>query len=100
MQILSLDSIGTHLTLSVDTDRDMADIFHDIRVYLEAFEAQYSRFLTSNWLSDLHTSRRAILDPDARAMLAYALDMAKRTEGYFDPTIGRRLTELGYGAEI
>ena len=100
MQILSLDSIGTHLALSVDTDRDMADIFHDIRVYLEAFEARYSRFLTGNWLSDLHQTRRAILDHDAREMLIYGLDMAERTEGYFDPTIARRLTELGYGAEI
>lgn len=96
MQQYSLDSIGTHLTISVDTDRDMTSMFHDIRMYLEKFEARYSRFLIGNWLSDLHISRRAILDLDARAMLIFALDMAKRTDEYFDPTIGRRLTELGY----
>lgn len=30
-------------------------------------------------------------------MLLYALEVAKKTDGYFDPTIGKRLTELGYG---
>ncbi len=30
-------------------------------------------------------------------MLSYALEVAKKTDGYFDPTIGKRLTELGYG---
>ena len=42
-------------------------------------------------------SRSAILDIDSRNMIEYALSVAKNTNGYFDPTIGKRLTELGYG---
>lgn len=30
-------------------------------------------------------------------MLSFALDMAHKTDGYFDPTVGKKLTELGYG---
>lgn len=30
-------------------------------------------------------------------MLTMMLDVAKYTDGYFDPTVGKRLTELGYG---
>jgi thiamine biosynthesis lipoprotein ApbE len=30
-------------------------------------------------------------------MIEYAIEVAKNTNGYFDPTIGKRLTELGYG---
>lgn len=30
-------------------------------------------------------------------MLTYMLELARKTGGYFDPTIGKRLTELGYG---
>lgn len=30
-------------------------------------------------------------------MIEYALEVAQNTNGYFDPTIGKRLTELGYG---
>lgn len=30
-------------------------------------------------------------------MLVFALDLAKVSDGYFDPTIGKRLSELGYG---
>lgn len=33
-------------------------------------------------------------------MLTYMLDIAERTHGYFDPTIGKRLTELGYGKKL
>jgi thiamine biosynthesis lipoprotein ApbE len=29
-------------------------------------------------------------------MLTYAFDVAKKTDGYFDPTVGKRLVELGY----
>jgi hypothetical protein len=25
------------------------------------------------------------------------LELATKTDGYFDPTVGKRLTELGYG---
>jgi thiamine biosynthesis lipoprotein ApbE len=30
-------------------------------------------------------------------MLEFMLDVARETDGYFDPTVGKRLTELGYG---
>ncbi len=30
-------------------------------------------------------------------MIIFALDLAHKTRGYFDPTVGKRLTELGYG---
>ncbi len=42
-------------------------------------------------------TRSGVLDNDAREMIVFALDLAKRTDGYFDPTVGKRLTELGYG---
>lgn len=62
-----------------------------------AFEYRFSRFLAGNWLHELNMTRSAFLDDDARNMVVFALDLAKRTHGYFDPTIGKRLTELGYG---
>lgn len=30
-------------------------------------------------------------------MLSFALEVAQKTDGYFDPTIGKRLRDLGYG---
>jgi thiamine biosynthesis lipoprotein ApbE len=30
-------------------------------------------------------------------MLEFMLKIAEKTDGYFDPTVGKRLTELGYG---
>ena len=42
-------------------------------------------------------TRSGVLDNDAREMIFFALDLAHKTHGYFDPTVGKRLTELGYG---
>jgi thiamine biosynthesis lipoprotein ApbE len=32
-------------------------------------------------------------------MLAYALEVARKTDGYFDPTIAGKLSSLGYGRD-
>lgn len=97
MQKLELDSIGTHLALSIDTDIDSEGFFDGIRERLRIFEEDFSRFNSDNWLSHLNSSRRATLDEDARFMLLFALDIANKTDGYFDPTVGKRLRELWYG---
>jgi thiamine biosynthesis lipoprotein ApbE len=33
-------------------------------------------------------------------MLDFMLALSKKTDGYFDPTVGKRLTELGYGRDF
>ena len=78
----------------------MGGVFHDIESRLRDFEAKYSRFLEGNWLHDLNRNRRAIFDSDGMSMLSFMLDIARATDGYFDPTVGKRLTELGYGKPI
>ena len=97
MQKYTFEVIGTHLFLSLDTSEDMTDLFRDIKTRLQDFEAKFSRFLEWNWLDDLNTSRRSFFDSDAKKMLSMMLDVAWKTDGYFDPTIGKRLTELWYG---
>lgn len=97
MQILDLDIIGTHLTISIDTPHTCDEVFFDIRVRLEDFELRYSRFISNNWLDMLNKNRTGVLDIDGKKMLEYMLGVSHHTDGYFDPTVGKRLTELGYG---
>jgi len=97
MQKWSHDVIGTHLEILLDTQQDCAILFDSIASRLWYFEEKFSRFIEWNWLYQLNISRRWQLDTDARSMLLYALEVAKKTQGYFDPTVGKRLTELGYG---
>lgn len=100
MQKWSYNIIGTHLAIALDTEEDCSQIFHDIEIRLQDFEAKFSRFISGNWLHTLNISRRAMLDDDGMKMLSYALDIARKTDGYFDPTVGKRLTELGYGNKV
>jgi thiamine biosynthesis lipoprotein len=97
MQQFSLDVIGTHLKISVDTSSSCEEVFCAIRERLLAFELRFSRFIEGNWLSKLNKERKAILDDDAQKMLTFALELAKVSDGYFDPTVGSILSRLGYG---
>lgn len=99
MFTLDLDTIGTHLHLRVDASSSVQldEDFSRIRTYLEDFEAKYSRFIPGNYLHTLNQSRSGVLDHDAKIMFSYALELARKTDGYFDPTVGKRLRTLGYG---
>ena len=100
MQTFSLDSIGTHLNIQIDTSLSCEADFSEITTRLGEFEQKFSRFIAGNWLAQLNTERRATLDQDGRTMLTYALDIAQKTQGYFDPTIGSVLARLGYGPTL
>ncbi len=99
MYTLDLDIIGTHLSLRVESSSSTSvdEDFSRIRTRFTDFEERFSRFIPNNWLHTLNQNRTGILDLDAKNMLTTALDVAVETDGYFDPTIGKRLRELGYG---
>jgi FAD:protein FMN transferase len=97
MQQDNWDIIGTHISIQIDTDSDCSILFGSIRDRLRDFELRYSRFIEWNWLDTLNQTRYAILDDDGSAMLSFALETARETDGYFDPTIAGRLSSLGYG---
>ncbi len=97
MQKYGFDCIGTHLDIIIYTDDSIAELVQLIESWLSFFESKYSRFISGNWLHNLNLERSWILDLDSKNMLMVMLEIAKNTDGYFDPTIGKRLTELGYG---
>ena len=99
MYTLDLDIIGTHLSLRVESSSSTSvdEDFSRIRTRFTEFENRFSRFIPENWLHRLNQDRKGILDADAKNMLICALDVAHATDGYFDPTVGKRLRELGYG---
>ena len=80
MQRYSLDIIGTHLEISLHTERDMERVFQTIEKRLTDFEARFSRFISGNWLFTLNRDRRGFLDTDAQSMLSCMLDIAKKTD--------------------
>ena len=94
MQQFDFDIIGTHLDLRIDTSEDCSIIFSQIETRLHDFEVKYSRFIEENWLADLNKNRTGTLDTDGQKMLEFILDISQKTDGYFDPTVGKRLTEL------
>ena len=100
MQSFALDIIGTHLDIRIDTDTDCSRVFTEIESRLQGFEVRYSRFIDGNWLDTLNKNRTATIDTDGQKMLGYMLSVSANTDGYFDPTVGKRLTELGYGKPI
>jgi thiamine biosynthesis lipoprotein ApbE len=97
MKEYSFEIIGTHLHVGIDTSENCEELFRIIELRLQNFEKKFSRFIPGNWLDTLNRERKGELDEDGRIMLSTALEVARTTDGYFDPTIGSRLSSLGYG---
>ena len=94
MQQFDFDIIGTHLDLRIDTTEDCIPLFRQIEARLRDFESKYSRFIEGNWLDTLNKNKTGTLDTDGRKMLEFMLDISRQTDGYFDPTVGKRRTAL------
>lgn len=97
MALFSLEIIGTHLEIRLEKEGDFDDLFQSIEKRLHDFEQKYSRFIEGNWLDKLNKERKGYLDTDGIRMLDVALEIAEISDGYFDPTIGSTLSDLGYG---
>lgn len=97
MQKFQKNSIGTTLFLEIQTTENCEKIFSEISSFLDFFDARFSRFKKNNWLFDFNQKKVAELDEHSRNMILFMQNIARESDGYFDPTIGKRLTELGYG---
>ena len=97
MQKFERLSIGTKLFLQINSSDDFSERFSEIVAFLDDFDDQYSRFKKDNWLYQLNQRGENILDEHTEKMIFFMQKIARETDGYFDPTIGKRLTELGYG---
>src|SRR4051794_33217701 len=66
--------------------------------WLYAFEARFSRFVALSELSRLNASagRPFLASPRLFALLSLALDLARRSDGLFDPTVLASLIASGY----
>lgn len=97
MQSWKYHTIGTSLIISLKTDSNAESVFKKIQDFLEGFDMQFSRFRENNWLHDFNVHNVWMLDEHSKTMIEYIKTIAGNSWGYFDPTIGKRLRELGYG---
>ena len=97
MQKFSYNSIGTTLSIHIESSKNLSHLFDEIVIFLDFFEKKFSRFIPDNWLFHLNKNKTAKLDIHAFSMLETIQKLARETQWYFDPTIGKRLQELGYG---
>jgi thiamine biosynthesis lipoprotein len=97
----SKDVIGTHIDIFCIewSEGQKKELCSNIDLRLTRFEKKYSRFIRGNWLDQVNIDRIWMLDEDGMYMLQVALQVAKNTNGYFDPTITSQLSNLWYGRE-
>lgn len=98
VQVFELDTLGTRLQIRIDSLHTCEGVFSEVKSMLFDFDQKYSRFIPGNWLDEFNRNGGGLLDEDGHKMLEFALELAQRTDGIFDPVIGARLTQLGYGS--
>jgi len=99
IQVFELDTLGTRLKIQIDSLSSCEGVFSEVQTAMYTFDQKYSRFIPGNWLDEFNRSGGGeIEEEEGRIMLEFALELARRTGGIFDPVIGARLTKLGYGS--
>ena len=96
MQIYQGEHLGTILNLKIDTSEPCDEVFLDIKNMIVGFEDRFSRFIPWNYLDSINQNHWGTLDQDAFQMLIYALQVARQSDGLFDPTILPYLRKIGY----
>lgn len=93
-------ALGTHWWIEVwdKTDEELDGKVSDFAVqFCSDFERRYSRFLPGSTISRLNTDRTlATPDDETRALLAYGIDLYRRTRGVFNILTGHILEARGY----
>jgi FAD:protein FMN transferase len=97
MLIYRGEHLGTHLHIEASEFVWLELVLEEVKIYLQAFEAKYSRFKVNNWLAQINTDWEGVLDTPAIEMLKVGLELAQLTGGAFDPTITPDLIKIGYG---
>jgi thiamine biosynthesis lipoprotein len=97
-----LRAFGTNVTVAVD-DPEKADEALEMLVReLEGFDRACSRFRADSEIWSLYTSpgRWTEVSPILFDAVATALDVAERTAGAVDPTVGSAVSALGYDRDF
>lgn len=97
MQKFAKNSIWTKLEIIIREEKNLSHLFSEIDIFLNNFEQKFSRFIPNNWLFELNSRGENELCEDGYNMIFFMQKIACGTSGYFDPTIWKRLSELGYG---
>lgn len=94
-------ALGTTCTVLVTDRAALEPACAAVAAVLELADATYSRFRADSELSRLNEAGRpVVLSPLLAEALEAALRAARLTDGAVDPTVGRAMRALGYGADF
>lgn len=97
----SWPALGTTCTVLVTDGATLEAACATVAAVLELADGTYSRFRTDSELSRLNgAGRPTIVSPLLAEALEAALRAARLTDGAVDPTVGRAMRALGYGADF
>ena len=94
-------ALGTTCTVLVTDRAALEPACAAVAAVLELADATYSRFRADSELSRLNEAGRPmVISPLLAEALEAALRAARLTDGAVDPTVGRAMRALGYGADF
>ena len=94
-------ALGTTCTVLVTDRAALEPACTAVMAVLELADATYSRFRADSELSRLNEAGRpTVVSPLLAEALEAALRAARLTDGAVDPTVGRTMRALGYGADF
>lgn len=98
MQSFTFKGIGTHWSISVDTDAPIAGVEARVLLYVAEFEKKFSRFLEGSEVNQFRDSEAGayVIGDEFAKILGEADTLRARTGGAYDPAVGGLLERAGY----
>lgn len=99
---IKFSGLGTHWQIIVDDEILPDSLENEILNQATTFEKKYSRFLPDSEVSqiNLQGSGEYQVSEELAQILKFGIDLSENSQGYFNPAIGKILTEYGYDKDL
>lgn len=97
MQNINFEALGTKWIIIIDSKINNT-IENKIIETCVKFEKEYSRFNPNSLLSRYNKNNKIKLTQEFSKLINFGEILKKESDGFFNPNLGDKLSELGYGA--
>ncbi len=97
VETLSGPAFGTYWQIAAPRGSGVARLVPDIQALFAKIDTQFSPWRADSAISQFNRGTAGAFDPALLQVTAAALDIARLSEGAFDPTVGPLVAQWGFG---
>ena len=100
-QVIEGQTMGTYYRVILYGDKPAAEIKADIDKFLELFNNIFSTYIPESEISKVNNTKfdKIKISDSLHKAISVSLEIAHKSQGYFDPTVGPLVNAWGFGPD-